>query len=68
MTAPNLEGLLENALLAKLRENDRQRLAPHMTIVDLKSKSILQRAGEQVVDTWFPCGPGPRRVHRRNRR
>jgi hypothetical protein len=57
MTAPNLEGLLENALLAKLRENDRQRLAPHMTIVDLKPQSILQRAGEQVVDTWFPCGP-----------
>jgi hypothetical protein len=58
MTAPNLEGLLENALLAKLREGDRQRLAPHMTIVDLKPKAVLQRAGEEVVETWFPCGPG----------
>jgi CRP-like cAMP-binding protein len=56
MTAPNLESLSENALLAKLRENDRQRLAPHMTIVDLKPQSILQQAGEEVVDTWFPCG------------
>jgi hypothetical protein len=56
MTAPHLEGLLENGLLAKLRDDDRRRLAPHMTVSDLQAKSILQRAGVEVVDTWFPCG------------
>jgi len=56
MTAPLLDNLLENALLAKLRDDDRRRLVPHMTIFDLEAKSILQRAGENVADTWFPCG------------
>jgi hypothetical protein len=57
MTAPHSTDLLENALLAKLREEDRLRLAPHMVVTDLPAKTILQRAGENVVDTWFPCGP-----------
>jgi Crp-like helix-turn-helix domain len=56
MTAPRIDNLVQNALLAKLRDEDRQRLAPHMTVADLGAKSILQRAGEEVVDTWFPCG------------
>jgi CRP-like cAMP-binding protein len=56
MTSPWLDDLVENALLAKLREDDRRRLAPHLTGIDLQAKSILQRAGEDVVDTWFPCG------------
>jgi Crp-like helix-turn-helix domain len=56
MTAPLLDDLLENVLLAKLREDDRRRLAPHLTVVDLKAETILQRSGENVVDTWFPCG------------
>ncbi len=55
MTAPRPSDLLENALLAKLRDEDRQRLAPHMMCMDLRAKSVLQRAGEEVVDTWFPC-------------
>jgi Crp-like helix-turn-helix domain len=56
MVAPLLADLLENALLAKLREDDRRRLLPHMMYMDLQAGAILQRAGEEVVHTWFPCG------------
>jgi Crp-like helix-turn-helix domain len=55
MTAPLLADLLGNGLLAKLREDDCKRLAPLMMRIDLQAKAILQRAGEDVVDTWFPC-------------
>jgi Crp-like helix-turn-helix domain len=54
---PSFSGdLLENTLLAKLREKDREQLAPHLMGIDLQAKAVLQRAGEDVVDTWFPCG------------
>ncbi|MBV9968466.1 MAG: Crp/Fnr family transcriptional regulator [Xanthobacteraceae bacterium] len=56
MTAPLPGDLLQNALLAKLREADIRRLAPHMSVHDLDTGTVLQRAGEDVVDTWFPCG------------
>ena len=56
MTAPAPEDLLGNALLAVLRDEDRRRLALHMVIADLEAKDILQKAGEDVVHTWFPCG------------
>ncbi|WP_420384079.1 Crp/Fnr family transcriptional regulator [Novosphingobium sp.] len=55
MTAPHLDDLSHNALLATLTENDRKRLLPHMMVFDLKNGAILQRAGDEVVDTWFPC-------------
>lgn len=48
--------LTENELLAKLTEEDRRRLAPHMMVFHLKPEEVLQRAGSEVVDTWFPCG------------
>jgi hypothetical protein len=35
---------------------DRQRLTPHMMRTDLRAQAVLQRAGEEVVHTWFPCG------------
>jgi hypothetical protein len=47
---------MENALLAKLMDEDRQRLMPHMMRTDLPAQAVLQRAGEEVVHTWFPCG------------
>jgi Crp-like helix-turn-helix domain len=54
---PSFSGdLLENTLLAKLREKDREQLAPHLMGIDLQAKTVLQQAGEDVVDTWFPCG------------
>jgi hypothetical protein len=55
MAIPFIEELAENVLLAKLRDDDRRRLAPHMTMMDFQAKRILQRAGDDVVDTWFPC-------------
>jgi hypothetical protein len=55
MAAPLSVDLVENALLAKLRDDDRQRLVPHLMCIDLQPKAILQRAGEDVVHTWFPC-------------
>ena len=55
MTAPRIEDLADNALLAKLRDDDRRRLAPHMTVLDFQAKHTLKRAGDEVVDTWFPC-------------
>jgi hypothetical protein len=56
MTAPVVSELMENALLAKLRDADRERLAPHMMWTDLRSQNVLQHAGDDVVHTWFPCG------------
>jgi CRP-like cAMP-binding protein len=55
MTAPTQDELAGNALLAKLTEEDRNRLAPHMLVFMMKAGDILQEAGEEVVDTWFPC-------------
>lgn len=56
MISPTAAEMLDNELLAKLNEEDRRRLAAHMMIFDLNRKDILQPAGEDVVDTWFPCG------------
>jgi hypothetical protein len=56
MTTPLIEDLAGNAMLGKLRDDDRRRLAPHMMVLDFQPKHVLQRAGDEVVDTWFPCG------------
>jgi len=56
MTAPSPADLAENALLAKLRDDDRQRLASHMMIYDVRAGHVLQQAGDEVVHTWFPTG------------
>jgi hypothetical protein len=56
MTTPLPAELMENALLARLRDGDRQRLVPHLVLTDLRAHAILQRAGEDVMHTWFPCG------------
>ncbi|MBF7015398.1 Crp/Fnr family transcriptional regulator (plasmid) [Novosphingobium resinovorum] len=57
MSAPTPEELAGNALLATLSDSDRERLMPHMLVFDLKPHAVLQKAGGEVVDTWFPCGP-----------
>jgi biotin operon repressor len=57
MTAPSPDDLSTNLLLGTLNEADRRILVPHMTVQDLKAHDVLQHAGEDVVDTWFPCGP-----------
>ena len=56
MSLPTQDDLTANALLAKLNESDRKRLAPHMLVFKKKPLDILQHAGQEVVDTWFPCG------------
>ncbi len=56
MTAAANGDLAGNLLLGKLVEADRARLAPHMLVFELKSGDTIHRAGDDVVDTWFPCG------------
>jgi CRP-like cAMP-binding protein len=56
MTAATPEDLAGNALLSKLRKEDRARLLSHLVVCDLPTHAILQRAGDEVTDTWFPCG------------
>jgi hypothetical protein len=56
LTTPTEADLEGNLLLGKLVAADRARLAPHMMVFDLKCGDVLHRAGEDVVDTWFPCG------------
>jgi CRP-like cAMP-binding protein len=56
MTTPNPQELSENLLLAKLRDEDRQRLVPHMMVFHFTENHVLQDGGREVVDTWFPCG------------
>lgn len=47
---------MQNGLLAVLIEEDRVRLAAQMTVIDMPANGILHRAGDSVVDTWFPLG------------
>ena len=56
MAPPTPQELAGNALLSTLRDNDRNRLVPHMRVFDLQPGDVLQRAGEAVTETWFPCG------------
>lgn len=56
MTSPTVEDMAENALLATLREEDSRRLAAHMVMMDSKKSDVLQKAGDEVLHTWFPCG------------
>lgn len=46
----------DNDLLARLREADRLRLYPHITVHEFQAGHILHDAGDEVTDTWFPCG------------
>ena len=57
MTSASLSQLSQNALLAVLRDEDRLRLEPHALAFEMPVGGILLHAGEDVVDTWFPCGP-----------
>lgn len=57
MSAPTLDDLSHNALLGRLNEADQKRLLPHLLVFDLAVGHVLQDAGDEVVDTWFPCGP-----------
>jgi len=56
MTTPALQDLAGNGLLSKLRPDDQKRLLPHFMLIDLQAGQVLQPAGEEVLNTWFPCG------------
>lgn len=45
-----------NLLLMMLNEEDRQKLLPHTVFYELEAEAVLQKAGDDVVHTWFPCG------------
>ncbi|WP_395332141.1 Crp/Fnr family transcriptional regulator [Novosphingobium sp. BL-8H] len=57
MSTPTPDDLANNALLATLSDADRLRLTPHILVFDLDANHVLQHAGDEVTDTWFPCGP-----------
>ena len=54
MTIATRSQMSQNALLALLREEDRSRLDVHVHAIEMPAGGILQHAGEDVVDTWFP--------------
>jgi hypothetical protein len=56
LSTPTQADLSANLLLGKLVEHDRSRLIAHMMAFDMKSGDVIHHAGEDVVDTWFPCG------------
>lgn len=56
MNSATRSQLGQNTLLAVLKPEDRAHLEPHLQAVDMPIGSVLQHAGEDVVDTWFPCG------------
>lgn len=53
---PTADDFASNVLLGTLNDEDRRRLSPNMKVMELKSHDVLQQAGEDVVNTWFPCG------------
>lgn len=57
MNVQALQDFSDNLLLMMLSESDRQKLAPHTMIFELDALIILHKAGDDVVHTWFPCGP-----------
>lgn len=46
----------DNRLLAQLGDDMRQRLMTQVSAHDLPAGAVLITAGEEVTDTWFPCG------------
>jgi hypothetical protein len=57
MLSATSDDMAKNNLLAILNDEDRLHLAPHFMAFDMKAGTVLQPAGEDSVDTWFPCGP-----------
>jgi CRP-like cAMP-binding protein len=54
MSAATVADLKRNALVSKLHDLDIDRLTPHMVVLDMQVGDVLQAAGEEVTDTWFP--------------
>jgi CRP-like cAMP-binding protein len=54
IATPTHAEMAQNGLLAVLVEEDRERLRTQMMRLDLEAGALLHRAGDDVVDTWFP--------------
>lgn len=48
--------LTQNAFLAALRQDDRERLAPHITLQTYQKDDVLHESYIKPQQTWFPCG------------
>lgn len=46
----------ENLLLNRLNAEDWLRISAHLTAHELGAGAVLQKAGDEVTETWFPCG------------
>lgn len=57
MSIQSMQDFSDNLLLMMLNEEDRKKLLPHTITYDLEALTILHKAGDDVVNTWFPCGP-----------
>jgi hypothetical protein len=55
MTAATRDQMRQNALLSFLHEDDCLRLLPHTMAIYKNANEVLVAAGDDVVDTWFPC-------------
>jgi CRP-like cAMP-binding protein len=49
-------GTCGNNLLAALRADDFERLAPHLVTMEVKSGTVLYEPGDTVRHAYFPCG------------
>ncbi|MGZ3304341.1 MAG: Crp/Fnr family transcriptional regulator [Asticcacaulis sp.] len=56
MSTATRSQLDQNALLNVLLEHDIRRLEPHMLALDMAAGAVLIHSGQEVTDTWFPCG------------
>lgn len=57
MSIQSMQDFSDNLLLMMLSESDRKKLLPHTMVLELDTLTILHKAGDDVVHTWFPCGP-----------
>jgi hypothetical protein len=56
MNLQAIEEMAGNKLLQMLSEEDRKRLLPHAMVFDFDAGTLLQKAGDDVMYTWFPYG------------
>jgi CRP-like cAMP-binding protein len=50
------DGRRDNRLLARLPDEDFQQLLPHLKIIPLPAKKVLQQQGERLQSVYFPIG------------
>ena len=63
MITLTLQEMSNNRLLMKLRDEDREHLVGAMSVLTLEQGAILQKSGDHVVHTWFPCGTSTASFH-----